>query len=159
MHQDDDIFIALVSAPTCPDEILVFPKEDITHIMQTTEHERKRIIQPVLGIFQALFFCRGVTNLNIAVHMAPFAEMEEARKYYRWHMHVYPRRGRLSVDRAGAEIGFGTDVIDTMPEATAELLRRWYKDGPEGELIAKTSDGSPVPGLLEEFRKFSRNCV
>ena len=155
---DDDIFIASVFAPTCSDEILVFPKEDMAHIMQTTPYDRKRIIQPILGIFPALFFYRGVTDLNIAVHMATFAEMEEARKYYRWHMHIYPRRGRLPADRAGSEIGFGTEVIDAMPEVTAELLRGWYRDGPRGEMVAKTSDGSPEPGLLEEFRRFITNC-
>ncbi|MFC1962521.1 hypothetical protein ACFLWB_00765 [Chloroflexota bacterium] len=113
---DNDIFIVAMFVPTCPDEILVFPKDDIAQIIQTTEHDRRRIVQSVLDIFPALFFCRGVTDLNIAVHMATFAEMEEARKYYRWHMHIYPRRARLPVDRAGAEIGFGTEVIDTMPE-------------------------------------------
>ncbi len=151
---DDDIFIVAMFAPTCPDEILVFPKEDIAHIIQTAEYDRRRIIQPVLGIFSALFFYRGVTDLNIVVHMASFAEMEQARKYYRWHMHIYPRRARLPVDRAGSEIGFGTRVIDVMPEVTAELLRCWYRDGPREELVAKTSDGTPAPELLEEFSKF-----
>ena len=154
---DDNIFIASTFAPTCPDEILVFPKEDIAHITQTTEYERKRIIQPILGIFPALFFYRGVTDLNIAVHMATFAKMEEARKYYRWHMHIYPRRNKLPVDRAGSEIGFGTEVIDAVPEVTAELLRHWYSDGPCEDLIAKAVDGSPEPRLLQEFHKFMRN--
>jgi len=154
---DDDIFIVSTFAPTCPNEILVFPKEDIAHILQTTEYDRRRIIQPVLGIFPALFFCLGVTDLNIAVHMATFGEMEEARKYYRWHMHIYPRRSRLPVDRAGAEIGFGTEVIDVMPEATAEIVRCWYKNGPQKGLVAKNNEGLPDPGLLEEFHKFSRN--
>lgn len=155
---DDDVFIVSAFAPTCPDEILVFPKEDIAHIIQTKEYDRRRIIQPVLGIFPALFFCRGVTDLNIAVHMATFAEMEAARKYYRWHMHIYPRRARLPADRAGSEIGFGTEVIDAMPEVTAELLRRWYRHGPAEELLLKTGDGHPNPKLLEEFRRFMSNC-
>jgi len=154
---DDNIFIVSAFAPTCPDEILVFPKEDFAHIIQTTENDRKRIIQPVLGIFPALFFCRGITNLNIAVHMATFADMEEARKYYRWHMHIYPRRGRLPIDQAGAELGFSTGVIDTLPEVSADILRCWYQDGPKGELVARTSDGSPNSGLLEEFNKYIKN--
>jgi len=155
---DDNIFVVSMFAPTFPDEILVFPKEDISHILQTSEYDRRKIIQPVLGIFPALFFYRGVTDLNIAVHMAPFAKMEQARSYYRWHMHIYPRRARLPIDRAGAEIGFGTEVIDSIPEVTGQLLRRWYKEGPREELVAKTSDGAPVPRLLEEFGKFVRNC-
>jgi len=154
---DDDIFIVSTFAPTCPGEILVFPKEDVSHILQTTESDRRRIIQPVLGIFPALFFYRGITNLNIAVHMAAFTEMEQARKYYRWHMHIYPRRGKLPTDQAGAELGFGTGVIDTMPEITAEVLRCWYQNGPMEEMVAKNGDGSPDPGLLQEFRRYVRN--
>jgi galactose-1-phosphate uridylyltransferase len=154
---DKDIFIVSTFAPTCPNEILVFPKDDISHIMQTKEDDRKRIIQHVLGIFPALFFCRGVTNLNIAIHMAPFADMEESRRYYRWHMHIYPRRARLPIDQAGAEIGFNTGVIDTLPEVTAEALRGWYKDGPREELLVKASDGSPNTELLEEFYRHTRN--
>jgi galactose-1-phosphate uridylyltransferase len=155
---DGDVFITSAFAPTCPDELLVFPKEDIAHITQTTECDRRNIIQPVLGIFPALFFCRGITDLNIAVHMATFAKAEEARKYYRWHMHIYPRRGRLPADRAGSEIGFGIDVIDSMPEVTAEMLRRWYRSGPLVELVAKNSDGCHDPRLLEEFRRFMSIC-
>jgi len=153
---DDDIFIVSNFAPACPDEIVVFPKEDIAHILQTTESDRRRIMKSVLDIFPALFFCRGVTNLNLAVHMAAFIDMEKARDYYRWHMHIYPRRGKLPTDRAGAELGFGTGVIDTLPEITAEVLRGWYQDGPREELLAKTGDGCPNPGLLEKFRQHSR---
>jgi len=154
---DNDIFISTMFAPSCPNEVLIFPKEDISHILQTTENDRKRIIKSVLGIFPALFFYRGITNLNIAVHMATFAGMEEARKYYRWHMHIYPRRGRLPIDQAGAELGFGTQVIDTMPEVTAEALRRWYHDGPTQELVVRTGDGNYDPELIQEFQKHLNN--
>jgi galactose-1-phosphate uridylyltransferase len=152
---DDDVFIVSAFAPTCPDEILVFPKEDIAHILQTTEYDRRRIIQPVLGIFPALFFCRGVTDLNIAVLMATSAEMEAARKYYRWHMHIYPRRPTLPVDRAGAELGFETNVIDALPERCAEVLRLWYKEGPQEEHLARTPEGEPSPRLLQLFRRLT----
>lgn len=150
---DNDIFITAAFAPTCPDEILIFPKEKISHILQTTGEERKRFIRPALGIFPALFFYRGVADLNIAVHMAPFREREEAREYYRWHMHIYPRRSRLPVDRAGAEIGFETYVIDTLPENTAEVLRKWYTVGPGEEPLAKLEDGNPNPKLVAEFHR------
>jgi galactose-1-phosphate uridylyltransferase len=156
---DDGIFVVSMFAPTCPDEILVFPREDIAHILQTTDHERKKISQSIQGIFRALLFCRGVTNLNIAFHMANFVEMDQARKYYRWHMHIYPRRSRLPADRAGSEIGFGTQVIDVLPEVTAELMRRWYKEGPSLELVAKNNDGTTDSGLLAEFHKFALPIV
>ena len=151
---DNEVFISSMFAPLCPNEVLVFPKEDIANIIQTSGFDRRKIIEPILGIFPALFFYLGISNMNIAVHMAPFAQMEEARKYYRWHMHIYPRRSRLPADRAGAEIGFGTEVIDVMPEVTADLLRCWYNDGPVEDLLCRTMEDSPVPGLQGHFTSF-----
>lgn len=150
---DNQIIILAAFAPICPDEVLLFPREAIAHILQTNSRERKELIKPALGIFSALFFYRGVTNLNIAVHMAPFRERDRARGYFRWHMHIYPRRSRLPVDRAGAEIGFETNVVDTLPERSAELLRRWYIAGPQEELVPRQEDNTPNPKLLDELHR------
>lgn len=151
---DDDVFISAAFAPSCPDEIIIFPTEPLSNILQMAPGDRKLIASAVRGVFSGLFFCRGVTDLNIAVHMAPFREMEEARKYYRWHVHVYPRRSRLPVDKAGSELGFSTDVIDTLPETTAAVLGRWYNEGPNSELLVKQQDGTPNHKLIQEFRHF-----
>lgn len=154
-----DILILSTFAPSCSNEVIIFPREPISHILQTTQSERKRIIHPILGIFPALFFYRGISNINISVHMAPFNEMESARKYYRWHMHIYPRRSRLPVDRAGAEIGFDTNVIEVMPETSAATLREWYLHPPKENLIASLPDGSPNAKLIEEFHKLMARGV
>ncbi|MFC2058363.1 hypothetical protein ACFLTS_01800 [Chloroflexota bacterium] len=153
---DNDIFIAAAFAPSCPDEVIAFPNEDFSHILQMSSSDRRRTIRPLLGVFPSLFFYRGITDLNIAIHMAPFNQMEAARKYYRWHIHIYPRRSRFPVDKAGAEIGFETNVIDSLPETTAEALRRWYQEGPKGERIAKSTDEGTDLKLLQEFHKFSQ---
>jgi galactose-1-phosphate uridylyltransferase len=150
---DGEILIAAAFAPSCPHEILVFPREEIAHILQTSESQRKGLVQSTLGVFKALFFYLGVTDLNVAVHMAPFRDMDIARSYYRWHMHILPRRSRLPVDRAGAELGFGINIIDTLPESTADLLRRWYQEGPREELLATAEKGQPNLFLLGEFRR------
>ncbi|MEW6034306.1 MAG: hypothetical protein AB1603_05585 [Chloroflexota bacterium] len=155
---DGQVFIAAAFAPTCSNEVIVYPHEPLSHILQTHNGDRMAIMRPVLGIFPALFFYRGITDLNIAVHMAPFREMEEARKYYRWHMHIYPRKPRLPMDRAGAEIGFDTNVIEALPETSAQVLRRWYAEPPREELVARREDGSPNPKLLDEFRRLMAAC-
>jgi galactose-1-phosphate uridylyltransferase len=152
---DNDVVVLAAFAPTCSDELLVFPREDLSHILQSTPAQRNHLMRQVLGIFPALFLYRGITDLNIAMHMAPFAAMEPARKYFRWHMHVYPRRSRLPADRAGAEIGFQTSVIDTLPETTAEALRHWYEAGPREEMVARCADGTPSPLLVRELRRIS----
>ena len=151
---DNDVFICSAFAPSCSDEVLVFPKENISNILQTSAEDRKRIVRPILGIFPALFFYRGVTDLNIAVHTAPFRLKEEARSYFRWHMHILPRRSRLPVDKAGAELGFQIDIIDVLPEVSAEMLRLWYRCGPREEHIVRGKDGSRNDTLHEEFCSF-----
>ncbi len=150
---DNDVLIAASFAPSCPHEVLVFPRAEIAHILQTTESERKGLVRAALGVFPALFFYLGVTNFNLVVHMAPFREMEKARGYYRWHMHILPRRSRLPADQAGSEIGFDVNVIDVLPEITAGLLRRWYREGPQEELVAKGEGGRPDPFLLRAFHR------
>ncbi|MBI4289600.1 MAG: hypothetical protein HY671_14385 [Chloroflexi bacterium] len=150
---NNDVLVLSSFAPCCSDEVTIFPRAPISHILQTTPAERKAMMRPILGIFPALFFYRGVSNINIAVHMAPFREMEEARGYYRWHMHIYPRRAKLPIDRAGAEIGFDTNVIEVMPERSAGILREWYTHPPREDMIARLPDGSPNEKLLAEFRK------
>ncbi|MBI2855136.1 MAG: hypothetical protein HYX87_09510 [Chloroflexi bacterium] len=155
---DGSVLIASAFAPTCTHEIIVYPHEPISHILQTHNGSRAAMMRPVLGIFPALFFYRGITDLNIAVHMAPFRQMEEARKYYRWHMHIYPRKSRLPMDRAGAEIGFETNVIEALPESTASALRQWYIERPRPDLVAKREDGSPNPKLMDEFNKIMAVC-
>jgi galactose-1-phosphate uridylyltransferase len=156
MIHDDDVFVAAAFAPTTPHEVIVFPNEDVAHIVQTTPSERKRLVRPALGVFPALFFYLGVTDLNIITHMAPFHDMEAARNYYRWHMHILPRRSRLPIDKAGAELGFDVNVIDTLPETTAEIIRRWYSEGPREELLAKVNGTDPSPLLVSEFRRLHR---
>jgi galactose-1-phosphate uridylyltransferase len=156
---NDSVYIGAAFAPVCPDEIIVFPNEPVTHVLMTTNDDWKRWIHPVLGVFPALFFYRGITDMNIAIHMAPFSEIEQAKEYFRWHMHIYPRRSRLPVDRAGAEIGFGTDVIDTPPESTAEILRRWYREGPKEEHLVRRPDNSWDPAMLASFRRLNGGSV
>jgi galactose-1-phosphate uridylyltransferase len=154
---DDEVFIAAAFAPTSPHEVVLFPNTEVAHILQTSEEERKRMVRPALGIFLSLFFYLGITDLNVVVHMAPLRQMEEARRYYRWHMHILPRRSRLPIDQAGAELGFDVNVIDTLPEATAETIRRWYREGPKEELLPKGQGGFPNPVLLREFRRLQNS--
>ncbi len=154
MIYDNDVAVLANFAPTCSGELLIYPKEQFSNTLQMKENDRKYIIQPTLDALHSLFFYMGVTDLNVAIHMAPFKDMENARKYYRWHMHIYPRRSKTPVDRAGAELGFDTDVITVLPEKTAEIIRPWYTQGPNPELLVKSPDGSIDDKLLEEFDRF-----
>lgn len=138
IHDNDDVCIFSPFAPKYNDEIIVIPRERVTHVLQMDEEYMKRIMRPILGIFPGLFFYRGVRDLNIVVHMAPFSEIDNSEKFYRWHMHIMPRKSGLPVSMAGAEIGYGDNVIGVYPEYTANILREWYRpDGPNPEMVPK----------------------
>lgn len=79
--------------------------------------------------------------------------MDEAQRYFRWHMHIWPRRATLHSDRAGAEVGYETNVVPTFPETTAEKLGKWYREGPNPEYVARTSDGRACVPLAEELSR------
>jgi len=142
----NDVYIGAAFAPKCNDEIIIVPKESISNVLQMDTENWKRMIHPILGVFAGLFFYRGVRDLNISVHMAPFDKMEEMKDYYRWHMHVYPRKSSLPVHIAGAELGDEEYVIGTLPENTAYMLKQWFKFGGPDESIVPQN-------LKEEFKK------
>jgi len=71
---------------------------------------------------EALFLCRGVTDLSTVVHMTPLEEIEQSSRCWRSRVHVYPRRPRLSVDRAGAENRFQMDTVGVMSENSAAVF-------------------------------------
>jgi|GEM_PF-1333703 len=136
IYANDHVCMFSPFAPKCNDEIIAIPRDGVTHVLQMDEDYMKKIIRPILGIFPGLFFYRGVRDLNIVVHMAPFAEIDHCETFYRWHMHIMPRKSGLPVSMAGAEIGYGDNVIGVYPEYTASILRQWYRPGgPNSDVV------------------------
>jgi galactose-1-phosphate uridylyltransferase len=152
VYRNDRVCISSPFAPRCNDEIIIVPTDPVTHVLQMDEDYMRSIIRPVLGVFPGLFFYRGVRDLNIIVHMAPFSEIDDAQCFYRWHMHIIPRKSGLPVSLAGAELGYGDNVIGVYPEHTAGILREWYApDGPN-------SDAVPV-ALKDHFHNHINNSA
>jgi len=139
---DDGVFISAAFAPKYNDEVIVVPKDPVTNVLQMDDGYMRKIMRPALGIFPALFFYRGVRNLNIAVHQAPFASIDSAESYYRWHMHITPRKEGIPTHVAGAEIGYDENIVGVFPEHTAEEMREWYRpSGPNEELVPESMRG------------------
>ena len=74
-------------------------------------------------------------------------------------MHILPRRSKLPADRAGAELGFDVDIIDSLPEHSAKMLRLWYNCGPKEEHVVRGWDGGLNHSLQEEFCSFLKKPV
>lgn len=147
---NDGTFIAAEFAPKFEHGLILFPAYPAANILQTSDGDRKGLVAAT-GTIPGLVFYLGVTSFNMAVHQAPFDDMDEARKYFRWHMHIWPRRATIHSDRAGAEVGYDTNVVGTFPETTAAKIRAWYAEGPRPEYVAKDLQGNPSPNLVKEL--------
>jgi UDPglucose--hexose-1-phosphate uridylyltransferase len=66
----------------------------------------------------ALAAIRDDPAYNLVVHAGPAGDAG-ARRWYRWHIGLYPRVSR----HAGLEIGTGLGIIPVVPEQTAPVLR------------------------------------
>ncbi len=146
----DGTFIAAEFAPQFEHGIVMFPNYPVSNVLQMPENDRKNLISATGTIPGLVFYC-GVTSFNIAIHQAPFPEMEEARDYFKWHMHIWPRRATVSSDRAGAEVGYETNVIPTFPETTAQNLGKWYRERPNPEYVMRDRKGLPCGPLVQEL--------
>jgi UDPglucose--hexose-1-phosphate uridylyltransferase len=70
-------------------------------------------------------------DYNAIIHSAPPGD--ESREYFVWHVRVIPR---LETS-AGFELGSGVAINPTLPEKTADLLRRVIqKTTPAGGVAA-----------------------
>jgi UDPglucose--hexose-1-phosphate uridylyltransferase len=65
----------------------------------------------------------GDPAYNLVVHAGPTGR-DEAERWYRWYIGLYPRVSR----RAGLEIATGLNVNPTVPERTAPVLRQAMAD-------------------------------
>jgi galactose-1-phosphate uridylyltransferase len=153
VFDNDEIYIGADFAPKKPKEIIVIPKSPFSHIIETTQDDRK-FIRSALGVFPAMRYYEEIYDVNIVVHMAPFSGVRNdgapnADLYYRWHMHIYPRRTGLPVDTAGAELGFDMNISSVPPETFAPKLRKWFQENPSEDLV--------VPELVEDFKKTVKN--
>ena len=144
IYECNDVFIGTPIAPRYDGEVIVIAKQPVSHIFQTDAEMRRRIIKPTLGVFAASFYYCGRGNVNAGVHMTPFGTLQEmdaaAVSYYRWHMHIVPRKtldaSRGTVREAGSELLYDDYVIGEAPEDVATLMRRWFRpEGPDPEPV------------------------
>lgn len=141
IYSDPTVYIGTAFAPLVPGEIVVIPTAPFANIIETADVDRQ-FIRAALGAFPAQRFYRGVADVNLVVHMAPFEE-KSAADYFRWHLHILPRRSGLPVSIGGSELGYGESISTEMPEQLAHDLRKWYREHPDDDLV--------LPELRDEF--------
>ncbi len=127
---DGDVFICSDFAPVSNDSILIIQKDNVVNILEMdNEQYRNKISRPITGIMNALYFYRGMRAFNLKVHMSPFSL--DSHKYYRYHIHIEPRRLGYPCDVGGIEHGSSDSIISIYPEETASVLRECFIEGPK----------------------------
>lgn len=166
IYSNSEVYIGAPFAPRFTDEIIIIPKLPVSSVLglESREH-RQSLIQPAWGIFPFLYFYRSVANFNIVAHNSPIMQIDEDAghgispdKYYRMHFHIFPRRGSLPIEIAGAEVGALSSVLSKYPEDTAASARKWYAGPSENDVPKKLlREGDitvevPDDELIEQFR-------
>ncbi len=144
---NDDVYVGASFSPRTTHEILVIPRFDASSILMTDGAMRQRMARPSLGVLHGLRLIYGIKDMNIVVHQAPY----EDAPWFRWHMHIYPRRLKQPpVDQGGEELGYETYPVEGVPEQTAKCLRPWYQQGASEQLLLRVGGETPDQ-LAQEF--------
>jgi len=168
IFSNENVYIGAPFAPKFSDEILIISKKPVSSILELEVREdRLSVMQPAWGIFPFLYFYRSVMNFNMVFHNAPISEIKNSSihpsKYYRMHIHIYPRKNGLPVDIAGAELGALCSVPSKLPEETAHYARLWYSSPyPSEEYLPKKQviiEGKPTEVVDEELLDQFRMCM
>ncbi|MCX8206127.1 MAG: hypothetical protein N3H30_02765, partial [Candidatus Micrarchaeota archaeon] len=166
IYSNGEVYIGAPFAPRFSDELIIIPKIPVASVLGLDSREhRQSIIQPAWGVFPFLYFYRSVMNFNVVAHNAPILAIDSDTesgispdKYYRMHFHIFPRRGSLPMEIAGAEVGMLNSVLSKHPEDTAASARKWYAGPNEDDIPKKiVREGDmvlemPDEELIQQFR-------
>jgi UDPglucose--hexose-1-phosphate uridylyltransferase len=97
---------------------VLLPDDDSAGLADASDQALTTMAGMLPAVASALAAVRDDPAYNLVVHAGPATD-PEGRRWYRWHIGLYPRVSR----RAGLEIATGLGVNPTVPEQTAPVLR------------------------------------
>jgi len=100
-----------------PLEFWILPKKHETSLLETSEKEVKTFAETLKACFSGLKKLVNDPPYNFGFHLAI---NKDAKKYYHWHLEVYPK---LAI-WAGFEKSTGMYINTVSPEVAAESLRK-----------------------------------
>jgi len=100
-----------------PLEFWIMPKEHKATLLEMSQTEVKTFAKTLKGCMSGIDRLLGDPPYNFGFHIAID---KESRKYYHWHLEVYPK---LAI-WAGFEKSTGIYINTVSPEAAAESLRK-----------------------------------
>jgi len=115
---DGDFLIIEPFAARFPFETWILPREHHATFGEVRNGELERFARILNRLLEKLGRGLCCPAYNMVIRTAPSGE--EGEEYYHWHVQIMPRL----TTPAGFELGTGVFINTTLPEATAEFLRR-----------------------------------
>lgn len=119
VFENEHIFVYVAFAPSYPDQTEVIFKKG-GDLLDFSRSDLEIAAKSMLGVIHGLRRHRGVTDINLVLHQSDF---NNGHNGYMMMAVINPRNKNKV---GGIEIGQGVYVIPTLPEATAEALRKHY---------------------------------
>jgi UDPglucose--hexose-1-phosphate uridylyltransferase len=101
-----------------PFETWIMPKRHESSFGNISDGEIKELAVLLKDILLKLYKGLGNPDYNLIVHTSPVDD--EHKSYYTWHIQIAPRL----IHMAGFELGSGIMINITMPEETAEHMKK-----------------------------------
>jgi UDPglucose--hexose-1-phosphate uridylyltransferase len=116
--KNDDFIAFEPFASRVPFETWIVPLKHQATFGEISKKEMKGLARILKSLFEK--FVRGLHNpaYNLIVRTAPTGD--EGKEYYHWHIQVIPR----TTTSAGFELGTGVYINVSLPESSAEFLRK-----------------------------------
>jgi UDPglucose--hexose-1-phosphate uridylyltransferase len=136
VHDGDGLLVYQPRAGAVSHETVLLPDDDSAGLADASDEALTAMAAMLPAVASALAAVRDDPAYNLVVHAGPATD-PEARRWYRWHIGLYPRVSR----RAGLEIATGLGVNPTVPEQTAPVLKAALKSA----VRAPSSSVPPAP--------------
>jgi len=136
VHDGDGVLVYQPRAAAVSHQTVLLPGDDAAGLADASDDALEAMAGMLPAVASALATVRDDPAYNLVVHAGPATD-PQARRWYRWHIGLYPRVNR----RAGLEIATGLGVNPTVPEQTAPVLRAALRLGTR----APSSSAPPAP--------------
>ncbi|GAB4389716.1 MAG: galactose-1-phosphate uridylyltransferase [Thermodesulfovibrionales bacterium] len=99
-------------------ETWIMPTRHRSSFGDIAEAEISALAVMLKTVLTKLYRGLGNPDYNLVVHTSPVDD--EHKSYYSWHIQIVPRLSQM----AGFELGSGININSSLPEETAEFMRR-----------------------------------
>ena len=121
---ENEHFVAMCPyAARFPFEVWIMPKQHAPHFENTSDDSLLQLSSMFRGVIRRMEHALNYPAYNLILHNAPVhltPRLAEQGQAYQWHFEIIPKVTRI----AGFEWGTGCYINPTLPEESAEYLRR-----------------------------------